>query len=129
MPANSDVEPPVKKLKTLQIAAPSIPENHAFDLVNKNILPLGSALELYYPLPTDSQSNECNFGILQLISMSPNLMMISSLLLHRYAETTANMTKTSVMAKKTLPNKNQMSTFSGCKFGNIGTLNIHIHKH
>lgn len=40
--------------------------------------------------------------------------------------TTTTTSKTALMTKK---NVSTAPTFLGCKFGNIGTLNIHIHKH
>ena len=124
------------------IAAPPLPqielnipisvENHALDPANKNILPLESALVLY-----QSQSDKQNEAMDPTESPQFDLMVILSDLdddqfdnqMVLAATQVDSFKKTSTIMKKNERVQMPTQTFHNCSFGNIGTLNIHVHKH
>ena len=105
--------------------------HHALYPSNNNVLPLKSALQPYQPPQSTNQSGY-NFNILQLLSdvteSDEDLILAATQMEAQLSENSTNVTKTSMFAKKSSPKENQMAMFQNCKFGNIGTLNIHIHK-
>ena len=106
------------------------PERHAMDPKNNQIVDLNNALETYVP-PTrqSTPSGSPNFDILQLMSdlEGDNDIMLAASQYEQSSNSTTTTSKTAVVQKKSSP-RVPMPMFAGCRFGNIGTLNIHIHK-
>ena len=94
------------------------------------MLSLDSALVPYQPnekIQQDDTNQDFNFDLLQLITDAendPELVLAATQI--ENSETNTTKFKTTMMTKCNSPRKPQV--FSGCTFGNIGTLNIHIHR-
>ena len=104
------------------------PEVHALDTANMNIWPLEGALQPYVQAPKQATpEGSPSFDIMQLMSdlEGDNDIILAASQFEENQQVTT--TKTAVV-KKSSPRVSVMPTFSGCKFGNINTLNIHIHK-
>lgn len=106
---------------------PKGPEAHALDPSN-NVLPLDSALVPYNPqndvvdidfmdFVADNEDDEALFNLAADVERQ---------LQQQPPATSA--TNNNTMMQKSTSNALTMPTFQGCSFGNIGTLNIHIHK-
>lgn len=119
----------------------SPPQNQAplppLDAQDNNILPLEKALVPYNSTTGNNtegkDSGAPDFNFLEMLCTDMNdedennaLTLAAQQVENQlYGSTTTTTTsKTALMTKKT-----PVTTFSGCSFGNIGTLNIHIHKH
>lgn len=125
----------------------NVPQLHALDPRNKNILPVKNALVPFNPTanqatapkpasvstPPETNAAQNDINILDLLcsdmdndnenqALSIAAQQIEAQL---SANNTTSMSKTAVMKQVKPP----VTTFTGCSFGNIGTLNIHIHKH
>lgn len=98
---------------------------------NQNMIPLENAVVPYQPNNQDPQNNDIDYLEL-LCDMEDDeenqaLTLAAQQIEQELAQTTTKTsTTTSMMTKKSIASA---PTFAGCKFGNIGTLNIHIHKH
>ena len=94
------------------------------------MLSLEFALEPYQASNKDqdqNQNRDLNFDLLQLITDAKDdqelVLAVTQIENQTSHPTTSRM---AMMAKRNSPRKPKV--FSGCTFGNIGTLNIHIHK-
>ena len=113
--------PPIQKLPALPL-----PPSQQKDLV-----PLENAVVPYQPPPKFSDSP--NFDLMALIDEAEKEELSDQELLMAATQCESvvtpeinNTMKTRTVMKKT---PQPPPTFSGCTFGSIGTLNIHIHKH
>lgn len=114
---------------------------HALDPQNNNILPLENALVPYNPNekkenPAHGEEAAPDIDYLEMLCEMENddenqalTMAVQQIEEQMAANMSSNTTTTSTKALMTKKNLTTGPTFSGCKFGNIGTLNIHIHKH
>lgn len=114
------------------------PPLHALDPQHDNILPLQDALVPYQPpQPSSSHQNQPEeIDYLEFLcnemddpdknrALSLAAQQVEAQLGGTNPTTSTTMSKTSMMTT----NKPTLTTFTGCTFGNVGTLNIHIHKH
>ena len=112
--------------------AHNTPQLYALDQANKNILLLESVL-----VPYEKPQNHCapsnyDFDILELLADvdtdDNELIMAATQVEAQYQDEKQTKKSTSLMARRMSPKKPNTG-FTGCKFGNVGTINIHIHKH
>ena len=150
------IEAPVQNTNIqLQITAPAMPqakastsnatikpaptiEPHALDPMNKNILPLESALAPYTPPQVKDTNQEVDFDIIELLNdvEEDEYLMQAATQIERQntqfdnnsvkTSTSTNTTTSKPVIKKTNPFE---GTFQGCRIGSIGNIHIHIHKH
>lgn len=110
---------------------PATNENlHALDPHNNNILPLDQALVPFNPALQNENENPNALGdidFLELLNDGNDDEMV--LAANQVEKTLTKVTATTTVMKKSSPKLPLQSTFQNCSFGNIGTLNIHIHKH
>lgn len=113
-------------------AATPHPEPHAMDPTNNNILSLESALVPYQQNKNETKSEIPEIDDIDWMEFLADnnddqmLARAATEVENKLAlpQNTTNTSNTTIM-NKTIP----QTTFTNCKFGNIGTLNIHIHKH
>ena len=89
-----------------------------------------SALAPYQPQAQSNKSNDngINFDLLlQLLSEVDDEELVLAATQVEAQTEDQNTKKTSVMARTVSQKKN--TTFTGCTFRSVGTINIHIHKH
>ena len=121
-------------MNTKALPPPSEVQPHAPDPNVPQLLQLEGALKPYTPpVPTNNMqqdSNVPNFDLMAIVSEFEGADDDQLMLAATQIESTSTLTKTTIMKKncpKLPPAPTQ--TFTNCSFGNIGTLNIHIHKH
>ena len=133
---NQQENQPPAKLRAIEAPSPEVApipkETHALDSQNMNILPLNIALEPYKPPAAPQVSEEQDFDLMKIIADIQNDNKGDNdliLAVTQYeAQSAGNAVSTSkIIVKKSSPKK-AVNTFAGCKFGNIGTLNIYINK-
>ena len=98
----------------------------------ENVTPEQSnALQLYNP-PTGNTTpdNNINFDILEFVANTDydDQLLMAATQVESNSKPKDKVTTKSVIARKTSPKFTLQGTFSGCKIGNIGTINIHIHQ-
>ena len=123
---------PIKQLTTpppqqAVIQLPKSPE--------KNLIPFQNAIVPYEPQVKPNAEDD--FDLMALIAEVENEelpdeeLVLAATQCEKSIEsahvTLTTMTKTAVMKRSTTSYPN--TTFTGCTFGSIGTINIHIHKH
>ena len=103
---------------------------HAIDRAIKNIVNLETALVPLGTPPKVPESEDFNFDLSEIIKEfeGKNDDDKALVLAATQIENQVTTMKTAVY-KRGSPQQKQFPTFTNCKFGNIGTLNIHIHKH
>ena len=113
------------------ITAPPEPQPHALD-PNVPQLPLEGALQPFTPPVKDQQENSTpDFNLMVIVlefeGVDDQLMLAATQI---ESANTSSITKMAIMRKNSpkLPPA-PTPTCTNCSFGNIGTLNIHIHKH
>lgn len=106
---------------------------HALDSQNNNILPLETALVPFNPAANNAnkEAPPQDIDYLEMLcdlddeNENQALMLAAQQVEAQMAGTTRMTTsKTAIQSKKPT-----VTTFTSCTFGNVGTLNIHIHKH
>ena len=119
--------PPAKKQKNMD------PPPHALDPNIPQLVPLESALQPYTPPPQNIQPevNTPDFDLMEIVSEfegvnDDQLVPVATQIENA---STTSLTKAAIMKKNSPKLPPLTPTFNNCTFGNIGTLNIHIHKH
>lgn len=131
------IAPPVDVIHPNRVAVQAPPAEdgtfHALDPRNNNMLSLDQAL---VPLNTNQDTNQDenlnpnNLGDIDFLELLNDGNDDDLVLAVNQIEKTLTTTTTKTLAmKKNSPKMPLQSTFNHCSFGNIGTLNIHIHKH
>ena len=121
----------IKALPTLKAISTNSP------IQEKSLLPLENAIAPYQPKPP-ADENEKKILISAIIAEVQNdeipdedMVLAATQCEQSITENSVmpptTSTKSSVMRRSTTTYPSQ--TFSGCTFGSIGTINIHIHKH
>lgn len=127
------VGPVVPALPAPQAPNPN-PELHALDPQQHQIVSLDSALVPYEPQNNGQPDNNAapvpDFDIQTLLQEFHNSTDDNDLVLAATQIEKDNFSsKTTMMKKTSSPNMHPAKVFQNCTFGNIGSLNIHIHKH
>ena len=99
-------------------------EKHALDPSNNNILPLDGAL-VPYEGPNQDLMETSGFDLGNILNKFSDSDQLEEQMVLAATQVEQNMKETAIMKK----NGPVPQAFNNCTFGNIGTLNIHIHKH
>lgn len=110
---------------------------HALDPANNNILPLDNALVPYdgnpkqpnAPVPTNEDVDYLELLCADMNDDDENQALTLAAEQIEQQMSLNTTTSTKCTTNTALMKKAPVTTFTGCTFGNIGTLNIHIHKH
>lgn len=114
-------------------AIKAVPENHALDPEQPQIVSLDAAL-----VPYEAPNNQKNttpvapdFDLQAILQEFNNADDDDNDLLLAATQIEKNhcTTKTAMVKKTSSPHQKPREIFQNCTFGNIGSINIHIHKH
>ena len=131
-------EKPKETPPSKALPAPTVPEPTPLQEVQnvpqqqKEIIPLENAIAPYQP--HHKVSDTPDFDLMALIAEVENQeipdeeMVLAATQCEQSLTTPQSTSTTKALMKKTTTT-NTAPTFTGCTFGSIGTINIHIHKH
>ena len=118
----------------LALTAPPTPSTNQIEEAqvtseSKQIVPYDPNIKLY---TGNEGSSKDDFDLMALIAEVQNdsdedLVMAATQIEEEITSENAKKKVTTASVRKTSPTKQIIPTFTGCKFGNIGTINIHIH--
>ena len=120
---------PLQQIQNTKLAT-TTPEPHALDPTVPRLLPLESALVLYTPPQPQNATDVADFDLAKILEDFQNdnnddILMAASQNISQASTTTMT---TAVIKRNSPKIPMPQQTFTNCSFGNIGTLNIHIHK-